>query len=622
VSGAVIDDFNNDGKPDLALAQFNQSFPDGVISGFVTGLLGNGDGTFQNSASTPSGDVGIGPLVSGDFIGNGNADLASANVPGPGGIAAFLGNGTGSFGAPIESLTNGTPPIYPIVMTWGDFNRDGKMDLVAISFGNNSSPLYMLLSQGDGTFTANLVYQLDYGSVPAVAVADFNHDGFLDLAATKSNTVLVFLGRGDGTFQEPVAYTESNVYPNSIAVGDFNGDGKTDMVVGHYSEAIIFFYAGNGDGTFKAPVNMPSSLNGSLAAADFNGDGFLDLIGSPGYKFISLGNGDGTFHGAIPFWPTYGPGPEVFGDLNGDGTPDLVQSSKIFLSVGPGPETATVWLSTPTLSFTASSLQFGAQDIGTSSSPKTILLSNAGNAPLLFTGIAASGDFSQTNTCANTLAIKDGCSIQVKFTPTANGPGSGSLTFTDNARPSTQRLALMGWAGPPDFVPSVSPVSVTVKAGSSAEYSLVLTSGDGFAGTVQVSCSGASSKASCTLSQQSVPLSANGTAKVQVTVSTTAPSFASLPSMRSPFNKPLLIPAFSVASVGLLGWVTLRSKRQVARLLPGIAFSLVFAACSGGGSAGVEPPPVGGTPPGNYTLTLTTVSGNSTHTTTLTLVVK
>src|SRR5208337_3086324 len=194
--------------------------------------------------------------------------------------------------------------------------------------------------------------------------------------------------------------------------------------------------------------------------------------------------------------------------------------------------------------------------------------------------------------------------IQVTFTPTANGPRSGSLTFTDNAKPGTQKLALTGWAGPPDFVPSVSPASVTVKAGSSAMYLLVLTSGDGFAGTVQVSCSGAPSEANCMLSQQSVPLSANSVAKVQVTVSTTAPSSASLPPFltptRSPYRAPFFIPTFSIAVVCALGWLTLASKRRFARLLSGVAFSLVLAACGSGGSGTSGPPPVVGTPAGNY----------------------
>lgn len=156
-----------------------------------------------------------------------------------------------------------------------------------------------------------------------------------------------------------------------------------------------------------------------------------------------FGKGDGTFQAEAPFEATYYPRTYTIGDLNGDGIVDLAQFSTSDPTGAP-PQTATVWLSTPALSFTVSALQFSSQNIGTSSSPKTILLSNAGNAPLSLTGIAASGDFSQTNTCANTLAIKEGCSAQVTFTPTANGPRSGLLTFTDNAKPGTQKTLSLG----------------------------------------------------------------------------------------------------------------------------------------------------------------------------------
>ncbi len=240
-----------------------------------------------------------------------------------------------------------------------------------------------------------------------------------------------------------------------------------------------------------------------------------------------------------------------------------------------------MWLSTPTLSFTASSLQFGVQNVGTSSSGKTIQLSNAGNASLSLASIAASGDFSQTNTCGSTLKLKNSCSIQVTFTPTANGLRSGSLTFTDDGRPGTQSLPLTGWAGPADIVPSVSPDSVTVKAGSTAQYFLMVGSGGGFAGTVQVACSGAPSNATCTLLAQSVQVVANGTAKVQVTVSTTARSSAELfpvsfMTIHTRDKQPLAVPAFCIAFVCIWAGLARVSRPRRARLLPAFGLCLVF----------------------------------------------
>lgn len=627
----VLDDLNNDGKMDIAVSQFNQSFPSGVVSGFVTSLLGNGDGTFQTPVSTPAGDIGIGSMIGGDITGDGNTDLVTADGN-SGDLAVFLGIGNGTFGAPIDSAVAGGPTPWNLgPMAAGDFNGDGKVDVIVVSENSSdiTSPMYVFLSQGDGTFVAKFVYNLNYGFVPFIAVADFNHDGFLDVAATTQNTLLVFLGRGDGTFQSPVSYSNTATFTYGVTTGDFNGDGKLDIVVG--TSAGVLFYAGNGDGTF-APALATNYLvpMETLLAGDFNGDGILDLAGGPSPTFLLPGNGDGTFRAAIPYEPTHPIASNLgiaVGDMNGDGRVDIAQLNRFISQPGlgnPEEESITLWLASPTLSFTASSVQFGSQNVGTSSSPQTIQLSNVGNATLSLTKIASTGDFGQTNTCPSTLNIKNDCSIQVTFTPTANGPRTGTLTFADNAKPGTQSLTLTGWAGPPDFVPSVSPPSATVTAGSSANYSLSVTSGDGFAGTVQVACSGAPVEADCQLSQQSVSLSANGTARIQVTVTTTAHSSAAfapvfLQPRRLPSTQPFLFRVLGIAFVFFFGLVTFCSRKRTVRLLPAMALSVVLVACGSGSGTPPPPPPSGGTPSGTYTLTLTMVSGSSTHASTFVL---
>src|SRR5215831_6172251 len=66
----------------------------------------------------------------------------------------------------------------------------------------------------------------------SVAVGDFNHDGKPDLVVANriSNNVSVLLGNGDGTFQSPVNYN-TGMQPSSVAVGDFRHDGKLDLAV-------------------------------------------------------------------------------------------------------------------------------------------------------------------------------------------------------------------------------------------------------------------------------------------------------------------------------------------------------------------------------------------------------
>jgi len=215
--------------------------------------------------------------------------------------------------------------------------------------------MYVLLSQGDGDFQRELLYNLAYGFVPDIATADFNHDGFLDLAAASQNQVLVFLGRGDGSFAAPISYSTNFAIANSVVAGDF--DGKIDIVVG--TPGAILFFAGNGDGTFRSPISTPNLTNGiHLIAGEFNGDGKLDLaMAGPSLSdSVMLGNGDGTFQAPSPFQGTYYPRNYTVSDFNSDGTLDLVLfSASNTLSVSP--QTASVWHSTPTLSFSASFLQ-------------------------------------------------------------------------------------------------------------------------------------------------------------------------------------------------------------------------------------------------------------------------
>ena len=112
-----------------------------------------------------------------------------------------------------------------------------------------------------------------------VAVGDFNGDGKPDLVVANlgSNTVSVLLGNGDGTFQPAVNYG-AGFQPSSVAVGDFNGDGKPDLVVANHGSNTVSVLLGNGDGTFQAAVSFSAGTNAySASVGDFNRDGKPDL---------------------------------------------------------------------------------------------------------------------------------------------------------------------------------------------------------------------------------------------------------------------------------------------------------------------------------------------------------
>ena len=445
IGGSASADFNGDGRLDVAVTQYNQNSLG--VTGFISVLPGNDDGTFGAPVSTQVPTIGINKMVVGDFNGDGKPDIATLFIPATGGISVVLGKGDGSFGAVVKNpvSVNGTAQY----MIGGNFNNDGKADLALLSSDSSNafSPLNVLLSNGDGTFTAKLVQDVT-GLATGLTSGDFNHDGNMDLAVLDPQgavnpDVLVFLGHGDGTFNSPVSYSTSTLFANDITTADFNGDGKADLAVG--TEQGIYFFAGNGDGSFKAAIRTatPQGVN-ALVFGDYNGDGKLDLF-VVGSGDLFLGNGDGTFRQSVPLQPTFGVS-VIFatsGDFNGDGVTDFFQFSRPN-SLLQTPPTASFWLSTPTVSLSTPQLSFAGQEVGTSSVPSLINLDNVGNAPLSITGVAASSGFSANDSCPPALPIEQDCSLDVTFSPIAGGSTDGSLTIQDNDLPGKQLVQLSG----------------------------------------------------------------------------------------------------------------------------------------------------------------------------------
>jgi hypothetical protein len=256
-------------------------------------------------------------------------------------------------------------------------------------------------------------------------------------------------------------------------------------------------------------------------------------------------------------------------------------------------------------------------------------MTNTGNAALAMTGITASGDFSQTNTCGSSVAAGANCTITVTFTPTEDGSRTGLITLTDNAGTSPQSITVAGMGG--DFEISTASPSATVAPGAAANYSLDLQWLNGINQPINFTCTGAPAGATCSVNPSSVTPSGTGTV-IAITVNTSAPASIAPNSRRVP----PVGPDFNVRIMTFLwlGLLTLalwaygsahRRPRLVRlswawRIAALVVLLLALAACGGGGGGSV--PQAAGTPAGTYTLTITgTASGSSTlqHTMTLTL---
>jgi hypothetical protein len=305
-------DFNNDGKPDLAVVNY--------LDNNIGIYIGRGDGTFNAAVNYSAGASAMSVAV-GDFNRDGKLDLVTANSNG-GNVSVLIGNGDGTFNVAVDYNT-GPHPSYVAV---GDFSGDGKLDLAVPDNFNGS--IFILIGNGDGTFNAAVEYGA--GSSPtSVAVGEFNADGRLDLAVTNSDSsnVSVLKGNGDGTFNAAVNYNVGS-QPYSVAVGDFNGDRKPDLAVANATSSNISILIGKGDGTFNAAVNYAAGqYPNSVAVSDFNCDGKPDLaIGNQSYYgkiSIFIGKGDGTFDTPVTYNTGYNTWTVTVGDFNGDGSSDV-----------------------------------------------------------------------------------------------------------------------------------------------------------------------------------------------------------------------------------------------------------------------------------------------------------
>ncbi len=293
--------------------------------------------------------------------------LASIVLP----VSFALAKGDGTLQGPLTLIT-GRPG--PVTVHTGDFNGDGKLDIVTAngvaSNEASGSPSIYILIQNPSNRLDWQVQTLRIGSSAVfVRGADFDNDGFDDiLVADVAQAPFYVHSKGDGTFDPPVKITQPVAAnqargPRWIAIADYNNDGKLDFASSNFLGSNLTVFLGDGAGNFTLISKFSGSREHTLETMDFDGDGNMDLMQGSGLPGITpyKGLGDGKFQarpnvsnlGCIEYISEVGNYKfnkatqkleyTLFGDLNHDGKADLGvtciddQYAYVGLSLGTGP---------------------------------------------------------------------------------------------------------------------------------------------------------------------------------------------------------------------------------------------------------------------------------------------
>jgi uncharacterized repeat protein (TIGR01451 family) len=631
----TVGDLNGDAKTDLVVLR-SQRDPACPVGG-GTIFLGSGDGSFQTAGEIAA----AAPVLVADFNGDGKADLLA-------GASILLGNGDGTFQPPLVfSLPSSCGlfcfVIYPSFVT-GDFNGDGKPDLAIAqgtkrcvdscgAFPYNFSTLIML-GNGDGTFQK----ATSVGSGGSFLLSgDFNGDGKLDVIGAPtvfsgSSLFYLLLGKGDGTF--PTQFTfDIGSGPGYLLAADLNGDKLPDIVSANLTEASVGVML-NTSPTSGAdlsvqvsatpePVSVTQNLTYTVRAINSGPQDATSIVLKntlpPSVNFVSVTGNQGTCTQVNLV---------VTCNINRLVSGDSLTASIVVIPTATGSVDDTA-----SASATETDTSLGNNSASHTTHVDTMFtlkVTKSGTGSGTVTSNPIFGIILYPINCGSTCAASEptGTSINLQVVPDAGsvfggwggacGPPPNIAPGCDLTMNQDQAVAATFDVGP-NFILAADATSLIVRRGGSASTTAsIYPEGNSFDTAIALTCAidGPSSRPSCTLSPATL------TPGPEHVVSTLTVSAAALSaSVTAPwFEQGARLFAAGIP-LGLLGCVLATSFDKKRRRLWAFGLLLVAAivlpvACGGG--SGSPPPPVAQ----SYTVTVTATSGTIQHSANVTVTVQ
>ncbi len=477
---AVVGDLNGDGIPDLV----------SLSTAGVSVLLGKGDGTFYPEILDPGGE-GAALLTLGDVNGDGKQDLVATYGYTSNTVSISLGKGDGTFGPTYTYGTVGSTPYASVI---ADINQDGKPDIVltANPYGTNElNAVEVLLGNGDGTFQSAVGYLSTLATPSLMIEGDFNGDGRPDLViggeGGSATRCLLTVARNRQTTTANVANVSPPVAGAKEVQASYTGDGAFAASSSNVVLAAAFNVSTTtlqfGTLAFGSTAVLPLTItNVALPGTIMVGT----TLNDPSYTVLT--NAQNTCQAGIAVGQTC--------TLPIEFSPIAVGDHYDTLTLSPGGGVALITINllgvATGLGATMEALQFGTIPFGTTEVlPLTISNIQPANDQGFIVYTISGGSFSIVNTaqstCQGSVAPGESCTLVVQFSPKSVGGHSDILTFYPGGGVAPSTVRLLGTASATGVAPAMNaPLQFgTIPIGSTEVLPLTITN-FGVPGTVTI----------------------------------------------------------------------------------------------------------------------------------------